>query len=173
LTFIVVYMQSLDVALESTGVIASLALISAIVSAPLFGRFYDRTVRDARMILLVCGIGISAALAAASIPALPAIVASVIAIGFFAGGAFTVAYAKARAMTVRSEPGLQPEKASGDAALNVAWINGLSLVGILWMPLVFSVAVKSWGGYQIAWALSAVLTALLVFIPLQRVPHHG
>lgn len=175
LTFIVVYLQSLNISLESTGVIASLALISAIVSAPLFGRFYDRTVRDSRKILLVCGVGISAALAATSIPVLPVIVASVIAIGFFAGGAFTVAYAKARMIrTTGSNPGMQHEenRISRDSALNVAWINGLSLLGVLWMPLVFSLAVKSWGGYSNAWLLSAILTALLVFIPLQKVTHN-
>lgn len=175
LTFIVVYLQSLAISLESTGVIASLALISAIVSAPLVGRFYDRTVRDARTILLACGVSICVALAAMSVPILPVIIAAVIAIGFFAGGAFTVAYAKARMIrTIGGDPGLQPgedDKISRDSALNVAWINGLSLLGVLWMPLVFSLAVKSWGGYQSAWILSGMLTALFIFIPLYKVTH--
>ncbi len=185
LTFIVVYLQSLNVALENTGVIASIALISAIVSAPLFGRFYDRAIKDTTKILLVCGIGITASLVATSIPILPVIIAAVIAIGFFAGGAFTVAYAKARIIrtvttgvkdatptTTVNNLELQPEKhdnkISKDAALNVAWINGMSLVGILWMPPVFSLAVKSAGGYPIAWFLSAMLIALFMFAPLQR-----
>jgi MFS family permease len=182
-TFIVVYLQSLNVSLESTGIIASLGLISAIVSAPLIGRFYDRTVKDARKILLVCGVGIGASLAGMSVPMLPVIIAAVIAIGFFAGGAFTVAYTKARiTRTIGSNDVSYDDRASQpdnnkksnsnnmshDAALNVAWINGLSLVGILWMPLVFSLAVKS-GGYGSAWLLSAILAALFILVPLQKV----
>jgi MFS family permease len=183
LTFIVVYLQSLNLPLQNTGVIASMALISAIVSAPLIGRFYDKTVRDARKILLVCGVGISIALAALSVSVLPVIIIAVIAIGFFSSGAFTVAYAKARVTRTvdkdapRSNDGSQIERKDGmsvnrtsrDAALNVAWINGLSLVGILWMPLVFSLIVKSGGGYPSAWLLSAIMAALFMFMPLQKV----
>gem|GEM_PF-135672 len=187
LTFIVVYLQSLDIALENTGIIASIALISAIVSAPLFGRFYDRAVKDTTKIMLVCGIGITVSLVATSIPILPVVIAAVIATGFFAGGAFTVAYAKARIIrtitttakdvtpTTIYNLGSQPEKddnkISKDAALNVAWINGMSLLGILWMPLVFSLAVKSAGGYPVAWFLSAILIALFVFVPLRKLQH--
>jgi MFS family permease len=189
LTFIVVYLQSLDIALENTGIIASIALISAIISAPLFGRFYDRAAKDTTRILLVCGIGISVSLVATSIPVLPVIIAAVIAVGFFAGGAFTVAYAKARIIRTITTSGkdattpatynlgLQPEndesKISQDAALNVAWINGMSLLGVLWMPLVFSLAVKSAGGYPIAWLLSAILTTLFMLVPLQKVRHQS
>lgn len=187
LTFIVVYLQSFNIALENTGIVASIALIFAIISAPLFGRFYDRAVKDTK-ILLVCGIGLSASLVATSIPVLAVIIASIIAIGFFAGGAFTVAYAKSRvirtiATASKDAPttapaadnlGLRPEKEedgriSQDAALNVAWINGMSLLGVLWMPLVFSLAIKFAGGYANAWLLSAILVALFILVPLQKV----
>jgi hypothetical protein len=71
--------------------------------------------RDARKILLVCGVGISVALAAMSVPVLPVIIAAVIALGFSAGGAFTIAYAKARTLRAIDAKGfdtvrLQPEK---------------------------------------------------------------
>ena len=175
LTFIVVYLQSVSISLEVTGIIASLALISAIVSAPLIGGFYDR-IRDARKILLVCGVGISISLAAMSSQALPVIIASVIAVGFFSGGAFTVSYAKARKMKAvqvgqNSENVSEAEhdRTPDYGALNVAWINGLSLLGVLWMPLAFSLAVKSWGGYPIAWLLAGVLTALFVIAPLYKI----
>lgn len=179
MTFVVVYLQSLAIPLESTGVIASMALISAIVSAPLIGGFYDRRVKDARKVLLVCGVGVSTTLAAMSVPVLPIIIAAVIALGFFAGGAFTVAYAKARTVrTIGDDSGdgddnnnddrRPSDKVSRHSALNVAWINGMSLIGILWMPLVFSLAVKSGeGGYSDAWILSAILAALFVFVPLK------
>ena len=186
LTFIVVYLQSLNIMHEGTGAIASLGLISAIASAPLIGGFYDRA-KDVRKILMVCGVGISISLAAMSTQILPVIIVSVIAVGFFSGGAFTVAYAKARRMQITGIAQEQdeqkrniiaePRRGKEDhlpvrpdySALNVAWINGLSLLGVLWMPLVFSLIVKSWGGYSAAWLLSAISTALLVSIPLKKV----
>lgn len=167
LTFIVVYMRGLGAFLEIIGIIASVALISAIVSAPLIGRIYDRVLKDARKVLLICGIAISLATASISTAALPVIVAAVIVIGFFAGGAFTVAYAKARRMPVK---GLQLDgNGPNIGALNVAWVNGLSLLGVLWMPVAFSYAAQYGGGYHAAWIIAAVITALFATIPLLRV----
>ncbi|AIC16058.1 MFS transporter [Nitrososphaera viennensis] len=175
LTFIVVFLQELEASLEIIGIIASVALISAIISAPLIGRVYDRVIRDARKILLICGAATSLATAAVSTAILPVIVAAVIVIGFFAGGAFTVAYAKARRTPVRGL-GLEPPDSGGDgsassnySALNVAWVNGLSLLGVLWMPVAFSYAVQHAGGYPAAWMLAGVLTALFVTVPLLKV----
>jgi MFS family permease len=174
LTFIVVYLQGLRISLEVTGIIASLALISAIVSAPLIGGFYDK-IRDAKKILFICGAGISISLAAMFSEVLPVIIASVIAVGFFSGGAFTVSYAKARKMKAvqleqNAEDVSEAKNRTPDyGALNVAWINGLSLLGVLWMPLAFSFAVKSWGGYPMAWLLSGILTALFVIAPLPKI----
>lgn len=192
LTFIVVYLQDLGIPLEIIGVIASLPLISAIVSAPLIGRIYDRIIRDARRILLFCGAGISAAMIGLASTSLPVIIASVIVIGFFSGGAFTVAYARARAVSIKEitkkaegfddiqkESKNNDQRSSGDAnkapdspdygTLNVAWVNGLSLLGVLWMPIAFSIVVKNAGGFQTAWILAALLTALFVSIPLYKV----
>jgi hypothetical protein len=192
LTFAVVYLQSLNVRLEGTGIIASMTLVSAIVSAPLIGGFYDRMkVKDSRKILLLCGVGISVGLAAMSVQILPVIIIAIIAIGFFSGGAFTLVYAKARAIRVPTRTKVHGDDDNHDnandndddddksafynsSALNVAWVNGLSLIGVLWMPLAFSLAVRSdggvgGGGYPNAWLLSAVLAALFVFIPLKKV----
>jgi MFS family permease len=167
LTFIVVYMRGLGASLEIIGIIASIALISAIVSAPLIGRIYDRVLKDARKVLLICGIAISLATASISTAALPVIVTAVIVIGFFAGGAFTVAYAKARRMPVK---GLQLDgNGPNIGALNVAWVNGLSLLGVLWMPVAFSYAVQYGGGYHAAWIIAAAITALFATIPLLKV----
>jgi MFS family permease len=185
LTFIIVYLQSLTISLQLTGAIASLALISAIVSAPLIGGLYDRKMA-AKRILLFSGFGISISLASMATQNLLIIIISVITIGFLSGGAFTVAYAKARKMVIifhdipqqndrkdmehiKSNKEKQEEKKLSDfTTLNVAWINGLSLLGVVWMPLIFSFAVKFWGGYSTAWLLSAILTALFTIIPLQK-----
>lgn len=170
LTFIVVYLQELAASFEIIGIIASVSLISAIVSAPLIGRIYDKVLKDARKVLLICGVAISLATVSVSTAILPVIVAAVIIIGFFAGGAFTVAYAKARRTSVK---GLALGGGNGSnnnsSALNVAWVNGVSLLGVLWMPVAFSYAVQYSGGYHAAWILAAAITALFTTVPLLKV----
>lgn len=164
LTFLVVYLRDLGVPLAQAGIMASLSLISAIVSAPLVGRIYDRKVHDARKILLACGAGMVLGMAAVASASIIAIAAAVVAVGFSAGGAFTVAYARARKVPVA---GWQESYHGG--ALNVAWVNGLSLLGVLWMPVVFSLAAKGAGGYPSAWLLSAAIAAVFAVVPLSRV----
>lgn len=167
LTFIVVYLQGLGTPLEQTGVIASLSLVSAIASAPLVGRIYDRKIQDARKILLFCAAGITIGMAAVSTANIYAIAAAAVAIGFSAGGAFTVAYARARRVPISDRQGSAASYNNG--ALNVAWVNGLSLLGVLWMPVVFTYAVKHAGGYAPAWLLSAAIAGLFATIPLPKV----
>jgi MFS family permease len=189
LTFIVVYLRNLGFSAEITGVIASLPLISAIVSAPLIGGFYDK-IRDARKVLLICGIGMSMAIAGMSIDSLYIIIASTIFTGFFSGGAFTVVYEKARTLSIldiadyknkASAPKANGKGINNDNnhdhstdsssyyfdAIKVAWVNGLSLIGVLWMPIAFS-SIVTQTGYELAWILSAVVTALFVLIPISK-----
>ncbi|HYY66890.1 MAG TPA: MFS transporter [Nitrososphaeraceae archaeon] len=190
LTFIVVYLQNIGFSAEITGVIASLPLISAIVSAPLIGGFYDK-IRDARKVLLICGVGMSMAIAGMSFDSLYIVSACTIFTGFFSGGAFTVVYEKARTLPIldiadyeneasapiANEKGVNNDdmnhNPSTDSssyyfdAIKVAWVNGLSLIGILWIPIVFSIIVMR-AGYELAWILSAVVTALFVLIPLSK-----
>jgi MFS family permease len=187
LTFIVVYLRNLGFSAEITGVIASLPLISAIVSAPLIGGFYDK-IRDARKVLLICGMGISMAIAGMSVDSL--VIACTIFTGFFSGGAFTVVYEKARTLPILDildyKNKAPAPKANGKGinndnnhdpstdsssyyfdAIKVAWVNGLSLIGVLWMPIVFSSIVTK-TGYDLAWLSSAVVTALFVLIPISK-----
>jgi MFS family permease len=192
LTFIVVYLRNLGFSAEITGVIASLPLISAIVSAPLIGGFYDK-IRDARKVLLICGIGMSVAIAGISIDSLYTIIACTILTGFFSGGAFTVVYEKARTLTIEDITDYRNTGSAAKAkgrdfnnddnnhhpsinsssssyyfdAIKVAWVNGLSLIGVLWIPIVFSNIVTQ-AGYELAWILSAVVTALFVLIPISK-----
>jgi MFS family permease len=190
LTFIVVYLRNLGFSAEITGVIASLPLISAIVSAPLIGGFYDK-IGDARKVLLICGIGMSVAIAGISIDSLYTIIACTILTGFFSGGAFTVVYEKARTLTIvdiadyrnkasaakakgkdfsndnNPDPSINSSSSYYFDAIKVAWVNGLSLIGVLWTPIVFSNIVMQ-AGYELAWILSAVVTALFVLIPILK-----
>ena len=186
LTFIVIYLQTLGFSEELAGIIAILPLISAIVSAPLIGAFYDK-VRDTRKVLLICGAGITMAIAVLSLGSLYVIITSVILTGFFSGGAFTVVYEKARTLLIEGIPDPRTNSATtleanrrnfqdkdnlvNDSSyydtLKVAWVNGLSLIGVLWIPIVFSYVAQQ-RSYELAWILSALVTALFTIIPTSK-----
>jgi hypothetical protein len=51
--------------------------------------------------------------------------------------------------------------------LKVAWVNGLSLIGVLWMPLFFSYVAEE-NSYELAWILSALVTALFIIVPISK-----
>jgi hypothetical protein len=187
LTFIVTYLETIGFSAELAGIIASLPLISAIVSAPLIGGFYDK-VKDARTVLLICGVGASMAIAGLSVGSLYLIITSVILTGFFSGGAFTVVYERARTLLVEgtadhrnnaATTGLEANRRNihdKDSLINypsyydtlkVAWVNGLSLIGVLWTPIVFSYVAEE-NSYELAWISSAVVTGLFILIPISK-----
>ncbi|HVD20650.1 MAG TPA: MFS transporter, partial [Nitrososphaera sp.] len=183
LTFIVIYLQTLGFSAELAGIIAILPLIFAIVSAPLIGAFFDK-VRDTRKVLFICGVGMTMAIAGLSLGSLYVVITSVILTGFFSGGAFTVVYEKARTLLIEGIPDPRTNSATtleanrrsfqdknnlvNDSSyydtLKVAWVNGLSLIGVLWTPIVFSYVAQQ-RSYELAWILSALVTALFTIIP--------
>lgn len=189
LTFIVVYLKSLGFSSEITGAIASLPLVFAIVSAPLIGGFYDK-IRDSRKVLLICGTGMSLAVAGMATDSLYIIIACTISIGFFSGGAFTVVYEKARTLPILNiandknkaypptdiaksinidnthDPSVGSSSHYFDA-IKVAWVNGLSLIGVIWMPVAFS-NIATQVGYELAWILSSALIAMFVLVPIAK-----
>jgi predicted MFS family arabinose efflux permease len=191
LTFIVIYLESLGFSAALAGIIASLPLIFAIVSAPLVGGLYDK-VKDARTILLICGVGASMAMVGLSLGSLYLTIISVILTGFFSGGAFTVVYEKARTLLIEGlvdhrnnaaattttgpEANTRKNMHNKDNLINypyyydtlkVAWVNGLSLIGVLWTPVVFSYVAEE-NSYELAWILSALLTALFILVPISK-----
>jgi MFS family permease len=187
LTFLVVYLGNLGFSVQFGGIIASLPLIFAIISAPLIGRFYDKA-KDTKRVLVICGIGTSVAIAGLSIDSLFVIIASVILTGFFSGGAFTVVYEKARTVLINSAVNHRKTTTSADLetdrrnfgerkeyflsdysyfdTLKVAWVNGLSLIGVLWTPLAFSYVVEE-SSYDLAWIMSASITAVFAITPIK------
>ena len=188
LTFIVIYIEELGFSAELAGIIASLPLIFSIISAPLIGGFYDK-VRDTRTILLICGVGASMAMVGLSLGNLYFTITSVILTGFFSGGAFTVVYEKARTLLIEGIPehgnntttttlaanvrNIRNKKddlvnySSYYDTLKVAWVNGLSLVGVLWTPIVFSYVAEE-NSYETAWILSALVTASFILVPISK-----
>ncbi|MDP8886669.1 MAG: MFS transporter [Thermoproteota archaeon] len=187
LTFLVIYLENLRFSVQLVGIIASLPLVFAIISAPLIGRFYDKA-KDTKRVLVICGIGTSIAIAGLSIDNLYTIITSVILTGFFSGGAFTVVYEKARTVLINSAVDHRRTATSPDIdanernfaerkehflsdssyfdTLKVAWVNGLSLIGVLWTPLAFSYLVEE-SNYGLAWIISAAITAVFVITPIK------
>jgi MFS family permease len=194
LTFIVIYLENLGFSAELAGIIASLPLIFAIISAPLIGGFYDK-VRDTRTVLLICGVGASIAIVGLSLGSLYLIITSVILSGIFSGGAFTVVYERARTLLIEgiadhrnnaaatTTTGLEANRRKNNNihdknnniinypsyydTLKVAWVNGLSLIGVLWTPLVFSYVAEE-NSYELAWILTALVTALFILAPISK-----
>jgi MFS family permease len=187
LTFLVVYLGNLGFSVQFAGIIASLPLIFAIISAPLIGRFYDKA-KDTKRVLIICGIGTSMAIAGLSIDNLFVIITSVILTGFFSGGAFTVVYEQARTVLInravdhrrkaispdletdRRNLGERKQRFLSDSSyfdtLKVAWVNGLSLIGVLWTPLAFSYIVEE-VSYDLAWIIAAAITAVFAITPIK------
>ena len=116
------------------------------------------------------------------------IIISVILTGFFSGGAFTVVYEIARTLLIgrvaddrnnAATTGLEANRRNihdKDSPINypsyydtlkVAWVNGLSLIGVLWTPIVFSYVAEE-NSYGLAWISSAVVTALFILIPISK-----
>ncbi len=189
LTFLVLYLGNLGLSVQFIGIIASLPLIFAIISAPLIGRFFDKA-RDTSRVIMICGIATSIGLAGLSVDNLYVIIVSAIITGFFSGGTFTVVYERARRVSVKgvATPRKSTTYADNESnrenstertkqrdlddtsyfdTLKVAWVNGLSLIGVLWTPLAFSFIVQEGGGYNLAWILSGITTAAFVVIPIK------
>src|SRR6187200_518396 len=97
LTFIVFYLEDyLKVNSSTAGFIAGLGLISGVVSAPVFGRIYDKT-KNIRKLLFVCGLAMSAGVAGFAITTTSSsglYIAGIsnVLVGVFSAGIFTIAY---------------------------------------------------------------------------------
>ncbi|MBD0360014.1 MAG: hypothetical protein ICV56_04815, partial [Nitrososphaeraceae archaeon] len=116
------------------------------------------------------------------------IITSAILTGLFTGGAFTVVYERARTLLIEgvadhrnnaAKTGFEGKRRNNDdkrtpnsypsynETLKVAWVNGLSLIGILWTPIVFSYVAQE-NSYELAWISSAVVTALFILVPISK-----
>jgi MFS family permease len=173
LTFIVFYLEDyLKVNSSTAGFIAGLGLISGVVSAPVFGRIYDKT-KNIRKLLFVCGIAMSAGVAGFAITTTSSsglYIAGIsnVLVGVFSAGVFTIAYTSAKEAYRKSKTEMKIEwniestitKDSYDT-LAIGWVNGLSLFGAFWVPIVFSFVVQH-VGYAIAWLLGGIFSLLFI-----------
>ena len=153
LTFSVFYFEDhLKIGAVEAGLIGSLSLVVALISSPLFGRIYDKF-GNAKKLLFISGILSAISMLGLTTNSLYVLATSVIMTGFFLSAGFVIVYAKAKEIN-RSQPHYQ--------TLAVSYVNGISLFGVFWVPVLFSFIVNGLG-YEVAWLLGALVVILLVF----------
>lgn len=133
------------------GFVGSLSLIPGLVFSPLFGRIYDRY-GNIRELLLLTGILSGISMMGIASGSFYIIILSIIASGILLSAGFVIIYAKAKHVNE-----LRPQYQT----LSVSFVNGFSLFGAFWTPLLFSFIVNR-AGYSIAWLISGFLVIILI-----------
>lgn len=134
-----------------SGFVGSLSLIPGLVFSPLFGRIYDRY-GNTRELLLLTGILSGISMMGIASGSFYIIILSIIASGILLSAGFVIIYAKAKHVNE-----LRPQYQT----LSVGFVNGFSLFGAFWTPLLFSFIVNR-AGYSIAWLISGFLVIILI-----------
>ena len=157
LTFSVFYfVDNLKINPIEAGLIGSLSLVVGLLSSPFFGKLYDK-IGNARKLLFISGILSASSLVGFATDSLYVIIFSVIVAGFFLSAGFVIVYAKAKEIN-KALPQYQ--------TLAVGFVNGVSLFGVFWVPVLFS-SIVSRLGYEIAWLLGCLVVILLI-LPVVR-----
>lgn len=157
LTFSVFYfVDNLKINPIVAGLIGSLSLVVGLLSSPFFGKLYDK-IGNARKLLFISGIISASSLVGFATDSLYVIIVSIIVAGFFLSAGFVIVYAKAKEIN-KALPQYQ--------TLAVGFVNGVSLFGVLWVPVLFS-SIVSRLGYEIAWLLGCLVMILLI-LPVIR-----
>lgn len=155
LTFVVYYLVgSMKIDLTIAGFIGSLNLIIALLFSPMFGRVYDRT-KKTKNILIISGLLAAIGVCGMSVPSVYIIIPSMIISAVFLSAGFVIVYAEAKRTSSahRLDPSYQ--------TLAVSFVNGISLFGAFWIPVLFSFSVDRIG-ISNAWILGGFI--VLIFI---------
>ena len=156
-SFFVFYLiDRMKISPEFAGIISSIPLIVYVFTSPITGKIYDKS-NNSKWLLLIFSIMLGISIMVNSLNNLTAVILSAIFVGFFATGGFTIIYA----ITRKIESTTQGQEY---ATLNVSWINGISLMRISWVPVVFSLIINQ-AGYSIAWFIGGAITLILT-IPI-------
>ena len=152
LTFSVFYfVNHLNIPPVNAGLLSSLSLVVALASSPLFGRIYDK-IGNARNLLFMSGIICAVSIIGFATGSLYIIMISIVTAGLFLSAGFVIVYAKAKEIN-KSQSQYQ--------TLAVSYVNGLSLFGVIWVPVLFSIFANR-VGYEIAWLMGGVTMIFLV-----------
>ncbi|MDQ3972398.1 MAG: MFS transporter [Thermoproteota archaeon] len=155
LTFVVYYLGgSLKIDFTVAGFIGSLNLIIALLFSPIFGRVYDRT-KKAKRILIMSGLAAAFSIWGMSVPSVFVIIPSMIVSAIFLSAGFVIVYAEAKRTSGIQH--LDPQYQT----LAVSFVNGISLFGAFWIPVLFSLTVDHFG-FSFAWLLGGLI--VLIFI---------
>lgn len=154
-SFIVFYLADhikIDPALA--GLIGSLNLVVALISSPLIGKAYDK-LGNARKLLAISGIisAVSVMMIGVLQSQIYLIGISVVVAGFFLSWGFVIVYVKAKQVDTQSLPTYQ--------TLSVSYVNGISLFGAFWIPILF-VSIINQFGYSTAWIVGGAIFLALV-----------
>ena len=155
LTFIVFYLGGyLKIDLTIAGLIGSLNLVIALFFSPIFGRLYDRT-KKTKKILLISGLAAAAGVLGMAVPSIYIIIPAMTLAAIFLSAGFVIVYAEAK--RTNSVQNLDPQYQT----LAVSYVNGISLFGASWIPILFSFAVDRFG-FWLAWLLGGFIVLILV-----------
>ena len=158
-SFFVFYLiDRMKISPEFAGIISSIPLVVYVFTSPITGKIYDKS-NNSKWLLLIFSIMLGISIMVNSLNNLTAVILSAIFVGFFATGGFTIIYAITRKIESTTLTHGQEY-----ATLNVSWINGISLMGISWVPVVFSLIINQ-AGYSIAWFIGGAITLILT-IPI-------
>jgi hypothetical protein len=81
---------------------------------------------------------------------------SVVVAGFFLSWGFVIVYVKAKQVNTQTPPPYQ--------TLTVSYVNGISLFGAFWIPILFASIINQFG-YVSAWIVGGIIFLALV-IPI-------
>jgi MFS family permease len=166
LVFMPFYLQeNLSIAPALAGLVGSLTLIAGLAGSPIIGWLYAKSHNLLRLVLLGAGI-LLVSVSLNYVNALSAAVASVLMVGFAAGGLFTLLSNSAveRVSSAKSQHGLE------NITLSVNWVHSIALASTFWAPILFSASVLQFG-YSTAWTLIDTISFVLILF-LSLIGHH-
>ena len=151
--FMAYYLENVsELGVGQAGTIASLVVVSAVLTAPFSGRIFDRF-GNAKWLLLATSALMTMGIGVAFLGTLYSAITSGILVGLASGAGFTFGFAAAREAN-RFDPEYE--------TLAVSWANSISLFGNFLPPLLFSyVAIQF--SYSTAWLCLALLSFILIF----------
>lgn len=154
-SFIVFYLADyIQIDPAIAGLIGSLNLIVALISSPLVGKAYDK-LGNAKKLLAISGIisAVSVMMIGIIQSQVYLIGITVVIAGFFLSWGFVIVYVKAKQVNTQSPPAYQ--------TLSVSYVNGISLFGAFWVPILFALIISQYG-YMTAWIVGGAIFLALV-----------
>jgi len=157
LTFIVLFLiEEIHINPIIAGLLGSLSLIIGIIISPISGKIYDKF-KNAKIFLFSSAMLSALSIMLISTNSIVIITISLITSGIFLSIGFVVIYARAReSKNIISEY----------LTLSVGYVNGISLFGSFWIPIIFSFTVSEFS-YMTAW-LSAGITIIILSLPILK-----